>query len=125
MKLKLAATVAAAMLGTTALTQTNLIPAGLDFELYDKECAVYFAAARVLEAQGVKASAAMTVGCPESASSIPVDIVRQEESARFTNSVAGEIFQRMIARGMPETLARNVAMSPAFAELVEGYSSKQ
>ena len=124
MKLKIAATVAAAMLGNTALTQTNLIPAGLDFELYDQECAVYFAAERVLEAQGVKASAAMTVGCPQSAAAIPADITRREESARFTNSVAGEIFQRMIARGMPEPLARNVAMSPAFADLVQGYSNK-
>lgn len=84
-----------------------------------RECEIYFAAVRELEAEGRNAPASLTRGCPDAAETAPaVDIAPMISPPPMMSGYPTTLDARMRARGMPDDLADQVAQSKAFWDLV-------
>ncbi|MFQ1700868.1 hypothetical protein ACJ5NV_09750 [Loktanella agnita] len=87
------------------------------------ECAIYFAAEQKLAQDGQSAKGSMTANCPEEARARPADINPMVSVPSITPGYPETLYQRMIARGMPQALADDVAKSRAFWNLVAARDS--
>jgi hypothetical protein len=86
--------------------------------LLSSECAIYFAAVARMEADGIPVSGNPTRGCPPEAVSIQADINPMVSVPSVTPGYPQTIYDRMISRGIPASIADDVAKSRAFWNLV-------
>lgn len=87
-------------------------------ELLDAECAIYFAAVAKLAADGRAANGNPTRGCPQDAASQAVDINPMVSVPPLMAGYPQALYQRILARGIPNDLADDIAKSKAFWDLV-------
>ncbi|MGB7287113.1 MAG: hypothetical protein WBC71_09300 [Salaquimonas sp.] len=87
--------------------------------LVEQECAVYFAVLAKMQNEGRTARGNLTEGCPSSAQGIQASISPTNPPRLLDSRFDRIIYQRMIARGMPEDLADQVRTSQSFYNLVE------
>lgn len=119
-----AATVA--FLLVTACDQTPAITADPNLPLDDpaqetlviSECAIYFAAVQKLESEGRSANGNPTRDCPDVARGRAADINPRVSVPPVSPGYPETLYQRMIARGIPQDLADDIAKSQAFWNLV-------
>lgn len=117
---------AVALLVLAACDQTPAIAPEPDLDLnspgqaalLEAECAIYFAAAAQLEAQGRDADGNPTRGCPPEAAAISADINPMVSVPPVMPGYPQTLYQRMISRGIPSDVADDVAKSKAFWDLV-------
>ncbi|WP_322889051.1 MULTISPECIES: hypothetical protein [unclassified Yoonia] len=82
------------------------------------ECAIYFAAVQKLRADGRSANGDPTRGCPADAAARPTDINPMVSVPSVSPGFPQDLYNRMIARGVPTDLANDIARSKAFWDLV-------
>ena len=82
------------------------------------ECAIYFAAVETLRADGRRPNGNPTRGCPAEAAARPADINPMVSVPSVSPGFPQELYGRMIARGVPQDLADDIARSKAFWDLV-------
>jgi len=82
------------------------------------ECAIYFAAVETLRADGRRPNGNPTRGCPAEAAARPADINPMVSVPSVSPGFPQELYGRMIARGVPQDLADEIARSKAFWDLV-------
>lgn len=82
------------------------------------ECAIYFAAVQKLESEGRSASGSLTRSCPDQARGRAADINPRVSVPPVSPGYPETLYQRMIARGMPQNLADEISKSQAFWNLV-------
>ena len=87
-------------------------------ELTLRECAIYFAAAAQLEAEGRDAPSRLTRGCPAEAEGRAVDISAMVSPPPMMSGYPTTLDARMRSRGMPSDLADQISRSKAFWDLV-------
>jgi len=87
-------------------------------ELLTSECAIFFAAVAKMEAEGQEFSGNPTRGCPEEAIAIAADINPMVSVPSVTPGYPQTLYDRMIARGIPVSVADDIAKSRAFWNLV-------
>lgn len=85
-----------------------------------KECAIYLAAEQQLDAEGRGMGGSLSAGCPDGVT--PGNISATGVAGQATG-FSDILFRRMIARGMPQDLAVQVATSPAFKDLVDFHAA--
>jgi hypothetical protein len=105
---------------TPAITVDPALPSGDPRQeaLVFNECAIYFAAVTKLRADGRAPNGDPTRGCPANAASRPSDINPMVSVPSVSPGFPQELYQRMIARGVPTDLANDIAKSKAFWDLV-------
>lgn len=82
------------------------------------ECAIYFAAVQKLQADGRSANGDPTRGCPSDAAARPTDINPMVSVPSVSPGFPQDLYNRMIARGVPTDLADDISRSKAFWDLV-------
>ncbi|MDX8353554.1 hypothetical protein [Cognatiyoonia sp. IB215182] len=82
------------------------------------ECAIYFAAVQKLESEGRSANGNPTRDCPDVARGRQADINPRVSVPPVSPGYPETLYQRMIARGIPQDLADDIAKSQAFWNLV-------
>ncbi|WP_322892447.1 MULTISPECIES: hypothetical protein [unclassified Yoonia] len=82
------------------------------------ECAIYFAAVAKLQADGLAPNGDPTRGCPADAASRPADINPMVSVPSVSPGFPQDLYNRMIARGIPTDLATDISRSKAFWDLV-------
>ncbi len=87
-------------------------------QLLTSECTIYFAAVAQLEAEGRDISGDPTRGCPPEAAGVAADINPMVSVPSVTPGYPQTLFDRMIARGIPQDVAEDVSKSKAFWDLV-------
>lgn len=125
MQLKLSAVIALGFLaacgGQTALTSVNpALPTGdpRQERLVFNECAIYFAAVAKLRADGRSPSGDPTRGCPPDAAGRAADINPMVSVPSVSPGFPQDLYNRMVARGVPTDLANDISRSKAFWDLV-------
>lgn len=87
-------------------------------QLVAAECALYFAAVAKLEADGRTAAGNPTRGCPPDSAAVSQDINPMVSYPPLMSGYPQTLYQRIIARGIPEDMADEIAQSKAFWDLV-------
>jgi len=87
-------------------------------ELTLRECAIYFSAAAVLEAEDRAAPARLTRGCPPEAEAAEVDVSPMVSPPPMMSGYPTALRSRLSARGVPDDLADEISRSKAFWDLV-------
>lgn len=116
----------AALFTLAACEQTPAIAADPNLPVDDprqealvvSECAIYFAALQKLESEGRSASGNPTRNCPDAARGRAADINPRVSVPPVSPGYPEMLYQRMIARGIPQDLADDIAKSQAFWNLV-------
>ncbi|MFT6074727.1 MAG: hypothetical protein ACJAZ1_001646 [Yoonia sp.] len=86
--------------------------------LIEAECAIYFAAVAQLEVEVRAAQGNPTRGCPAEAAGRAADINPMVSVPPVMTGYPQELYQRILARGIPVDMADDIAKSKAFWDLV-------
>jgi hypothetical protein len=82
------------------------------------ECAIYFAAVQKLRADGRSPNGDPTRGCPADAAGRAADINPMVSVPSVSPGFPQDLYNRMVARGIPTDLANDISRSKAFWDLV-------